>query len=65
MRDARCMDDDRNDGVDSRGSRYLISDRELDALAEAAMAFERWEKTRRWWLVGCIDGARDVDREVG
>ncbi len=65
MRDARRMDEDRDDGVELVGSKYLISDRELDTLAEATMAFEQWENTRRWWLVGCIDGARFVDRDVG
>ncbi len=51
---------DRNDGMDDAGERYLISDREVDRLAEAELAFGRWEQTRRWWLVGCID-----DRDAG
>lgn len=57
--------DDHDEGLTTAGRRYLISDRELDALAEAEMAFSRWERTRHWWLAGCIDGAsRDDDADV-
>ena len=43
-----------NDGCEEA---YLVSDAELDALAEAELAWERWERTRRWWARGCIDDA--------
>jgi hypothetical protein len=50
---------DNDEGLTACGDAYLISDRELDQLAEAALAFARWERTRRWWQHGCIedDGA--------
>jgi len=35
----------------------MISDAELDALVEAELAWERWERTRRWWMQGSIDDA--------
>ncbi len=38
-------DDDQDEGLTTAGARYLISDRDLDALAEAEMAFARWEQT--------------------
>lgn len=46
---------------DEGGAAYLISDAELNALAEAELAWERWERTRRWWARGCIDDARGVE----
>lgn len=55
-------DDDQNEGFTSAGARYLISDRDLDALAEAEMAFGRWEQTRRWWLVGCLDDRTALEK---
>lgn len=55
-------DDDQDEGLISAGTRYLISDRDLDALAEAEMAFSRWEQTRRWWLVGCLDDRAALDK---
>lgn len=45
-----------NDNGDELARCYL-SDAELDALAEAELAWERWEQTRRWWTQGCIDDA--------
>lgn len=42
---------------DEGGERYLVTDAELSALAEAELAWERWERTRRWWMRGCIDDA--------
>lgn len=41
-----------HDGLDTAGSSYLISDRDLDRLAEADEAFARWESTQRWWRCG-------------
>lgn len=43
------------------GARWLVGDRELDRLAEAELAWERWERTRRWWLLGSIDDAAARD----
>lgn len=37
--------------------RALISDAELNLLVEAQLAWERWERTRHWWMHGCIDDA--------
>ena len=53
--------DDLDDGLTATNGRYFISDRDLDALAEASMAYELWEQRRRWWLVGCIDDRRSLD----
>ncbi len=55
-------DDDQDEGLTTAGARYLISDRDLDALAEAEMGFARWEQTRRWWLVGCLDDRSALDK---
>lgn len=55
------MHDDHDEGLTTAGRKYLISDRDLDALAEAEMAFVKHQRARRWWLVGCIDGQREDD----
>ena len=54
--------DDHDEGMHTEGDRYMISDRALDALAEAAMAWERWERTAQWWERGALDdpGAWDA-----
>ncbi|MFO0627948.1 MAG: hypothetical protein U0325_20395 [Polyangiales bacterium] len=39
------------------GAAVMITDAELDALVEAELAWERWERTRRWWMQGSIDDA--------
>lgn len=55
--------DDTDEGLMERGALYLISDREVDQLADAELAWARWERTRRWWLHGCIEdreGLRDA-----
>jgi hypothetical protein len=57
-----AMHDDHDEGLTAAGSRYLISDRDLDALAEAEESFARWEQTRRWWLVGCLDDRAALDK---
>jgi hypothetical protein len=35
----------------------MITDADLDALVDAELAWERWERTRRWWMQGSIDDA--------
>lgn len=58
----RAMNDNDGEGCEGlmeRGDAYLISDRDLDQLADAELAWERWERTRRWWLLGCIDGGEE------
>lgn len=61
-RDDAMHDDDQDEGLSTAGTHYLISDRDLDTLAEADMAFSRWEQTRRWWLVGCLDDRAALDK---
>lgn len=46
------MQHDDRDGLDEASPDYLISDRDLDRLAEAEEAFARWESTQRWWRCG-------------
>lgn len=61
---AKAMNDDANDtdeGLMDRGEFYLISDRELDQLGDAELAWERWEQTRRWWLLGCIEDGGEIN----
>lgn len=45
-----------NDNDDDGGD-ALVSDLALDALAEAELAWERWERARHWWASGAIDDA--------
>lgn len=52
--------DDTDEGLLERGALYLISDREVDQLADAELAWERWERTRRWWLLGCIEDSEAI-----
>ncbi len=54
-------DNAHDDGLTHAGDRYLLSDRELDKLAEAALAWERWERTARWWATGDLDAAEGCD----
>lgn len=50
------MHDDHDDeGLERAGDRYLISDRELDALAEAELIWARRERFARWWACGALD----------
>lgn len=53
--------DDTDEGLMDRGALYLISDREVDQLADAELAWERWERTRRWWLLGCIEDSEGIN----
>jgi len=57
MDDARVHGDtdDTDDGLETAGERYLLSDRELDALGDALMAWERWTTLARWWELGSLD----------
>ncbi|MFO0648335.1 MAG: hypothetical protein U0326_18995 [Polyangiales bacterium] len=50
------MNDNAHDeGLTHTGDRYAISDRDLDKLAEAELAWERWDRTARWWATGDLD----------
>lgn len=44
------------------GARYLMGDREIDQLAEAELAWERWARAHRWWRLGNLEdeAARDA-----
>ncbi len=53
--------DDTDEGLMERGGLYLISDREVDQLADAELGWERWERTRRWWLLGCIEDSEGIN----
>jgi hypothetical protein len=44
-----------NDGLEHTNDQYLISDRELDQLAEAMLAWERNVRTAQWWETGDLD----------
>ncbi len=56
------MNDNAHDeGLSHTGNRYLISDRELDLLAEAELAFERSARTAAWWATGNLDDAGACD----
>lgn len=55
------MGNARNDGLDEAGETFLISDREVDRLAMAEMAFAQWEHTRKWWRAGNLDDLGDFD----
>ena len=49
------MHDEHDEGLEDAGERYMISDRDLDALGEALLAWERWQRLRRWWELGSLD----------
>ncbi len=50
-----AMGDEQDDGLDCAGDRYMTSDRDLDALGEALLAWERWTALARWWELGSLD----------
>jgi hypothetical protein len=50
-----------DEGLTRAGERYLVSDRDLDALAEAQMAWERWERRALWWTRGDLDDPHAYD----
>jgi hypothetical protein len=56
------MNTDHNDGLTLNSDQFLISDHDLDALAEAQLAWERNQRTQLWWATGNLDdsGACEV-----
>lgn len=50
-----------DEGLSHTHGRYVISDRDLDQLAEATLAWERWERTSQWWATGNLDDAGACD----
>lgn len=53
--------DDTDEGLTRAGDRYLISDRDLDGLAEAVERWEHWERAARWWASGQLDAPESCD----
>lgn len=52
MHDEHSPDDD---GFEKSGTRYMISDKELNALGDALLAWETREDFARWWEHGSLD----------
>ena len=51
------MQHDEDEGLDLAGDRHLISDRDLDTLGEALVAWDAREDFARWWERGSLDEA--------
>jgi hypothetical protein len=44
-----------DEGLDHAGDRFITSDRDLDALGDALLAWESREAFSRWWEHGSLD----------